>query len=179
MSEENLVLTELHGKVGLVTLNRPQVFNSLNLAFLTAIMDTLLALDQDVRVGALVICGNRRFFSIGVDVKEMLGATTVDMLQVDPVRQFDRIRLLEKPVIAAVSGWCLGCGCELAISCDMIIASETAKFGQPELNLGVIPGAGATQRLARTLGKHLAMEVILNNRILTAEEALRFGLVKS
>jgi enoyl-CoA hydratase len=125
----------------------------------------------------MVITGDERAFAAGADIKEMGDATAVQMLSRDQIGAFDRIRTIRKPIIAAVSGWCLGGGNELAMSCDMIIASETARFGQPEINLGVIPGAGGTQRLTHAVGKALAMEMVLNNRTLTAEEALHFGLI--
>ncbi len=115
--------------------------------------------------------------SAGADIKEMAEQSAVDMLLDDPISQYDRIRQVHKPVIAAVSGWCLGGACELMMACDMAVASETARFGQPEITIGVIPGAGGTQRLTRAVGKAIAMEMILNNRTLTAEEAVRFGLV--
>jgi enoyl-CoA hydratase len=141
------------------------------------LMDALEAYDANPEVGAIVITGSERAFAAGADIKEMAGATAVEMFLRDNIARFDRIRRLKKPVIAAVSGWCLGGGCELALSCDMIIASETARFGQPEITIGVIPGAGGTQRLARSIGKALAMEMVLNNRTLSAQEAAHFGLV--
>lgn len=177
MSNYSTVLVEISEQVGLVRLNRPQAMNAINQTLARELMDALLALDSDDQVGALVVTGNERVFAAGADIKEMADATAVEMLLRDTVSQFDRIRQVKKPVIAAVSGWCLGGGCELALSCDMIVASETARFGQPEINIGVIPGAGGTQRLARLLGKALTMEMVLNNRTLTAEEALRFGMV--
>jgi enoyl-CoA hydratase len=125
----------------------------------------------------MVITGDERAFAAGADIKEMADASAVEMLQRDNISAFDQIRKIKKPVIAAVSGWCLGGGNELAMSCDMIVASETARFGQPEINLGVIPGAGGTQRLTRAVGKAIAMEMVLNNRMLTAQEALDYGLV--
>jgi enoyl-CoA hydratase len=125
----------------------------------------------------MVITGDERAFAAGADIKEMSGASAVEMLLNDQIGIFDGLRAIHKPVIAAVSGWCLGGGNELAMSCDLIVASETARFGQPEINLGVIPGAGGTQRLARAVGKAIAMEMVLNNRVLTAAEALQYGLV--
>jgi enoyl-CoA hydratase len=124
-----------------------------------------------------VISGDARAFAAGADIKEMMDYSASEIMEKGHISPFDRIRNIAKPVIAAVSGWCLGGGNELAMSCDMIVASETARFGQPEINLGVIPGAGGTQRLTRAMGKALAMEMVLNNRTLSAEEALRFGLV--
>lgn len=171
------ILTERRGRVGLITLNRPQAMNALNRTLLSELMDALEAFDADAEVGAMVIAGNEKAFAAGADIKEMAEASAVEMLERDTIGLFDRIRRIKKPVIAAVSGWALGGGCELAMSCDMIIASETARFGQPEITIGVIPGAGGTQRLTRTVGKALAMEMVLNNRTLTAQEALQFGLV--
>lgn len=177
MSEYTTILVEKDERVGLVRLNRPQFMNALNSVLLRELMDALLALDADQDIGALVIAGNERVFAAGADIKEMADASAVEMLLRDTVSQFDRIRQVKKPVIAAVSGWCLGGGCELAMSCDMIIASESARFGQPEITIGVIPGAGGTQRLTRAVGKAIAMEMVLNNRTLTAQEALQMGLV--
>ena len=133
--------------------------------------------DADPDIGAIVLTGDERAFAAGADIKEMAGASAVDMIKADRIAIWDRIRNIKVPVIAAVSGWCLGGGHELAMGCDMIVASETAIFGQPEINLGVIPGAGGTQRLTRAVGKALAMEMVLNNRNLSADEALRYGLV--
>ena len=177
MTAYETILTEVHGRVGLVRLNRPKVRNALNALLLNELMDALAAFDAEETVGAMVITGDERVFAAGADIKEMASASAVDMLRLDYVSPFEHIRRIKKPVIAAVSGWCLGGGNELAMSCDMIIASETAKFGQPEINIGVIPGAGGTQRLARAVGKTLAMEMVLNNRTLTAVEAYQFGLV--
>jgi enoyl-CoA hydratase len=177
VSEHTTILVEKRERVGLIRLNRPQFMNALNRELLGALMSALEELDAQADIGAIVITGNERLFAAGADIKEMAGASAVDMLERDVVSQFDRIRQIKKPVIAAVSGWCLGGGCELAMSCDMIIASEAARFGQPEITIGVIPGAGGTQRLTRAVGKAIAMEMVLNNRTLTAEEAQRYGLV--
>ena len=171
------ILVETRARVGLVRLNRPQAMNALNSALVSELMEALKALDADPEIGAIVITGNERAFAAGADIKEMAGASAVDMLLHDNISKFDLIRQIKKPVIAAVSGWCLGGGNELALSCDMIVASETARFGQPEINLGVIPGAGGTQRLTRAVGKSIAMEMVLNNRTLTADEAMQYGLV--
>ena len=177
MSDYTSILVEIHGRVGLVRLNRPQALNALNNTLLRELMDALLAFDADPAIGAMVITGNERAFAAGADIREMAEATPVEMLLWDNIAQFDRLRQVRKPIIAAVSGHCLGGGNELAMSCDMIVASETARFGQPEINLGVIPGAGGTQRLTKAVGKALAMEMVLNGRVLSAEEALRYGLV--
>jgi enoyl-CoA hydratase len=171
------ILTETRGRVGLLTLNRPLALNALNNALITELMDALAAFDADEGVNAMVIAGSQRVFAAGADIKEMADKSIQQMLDNDPTAVFGRIRTIRKPVIAAVSGWALGGGCELALSCDMIVASESARFGLPEVTIGVIPGAGGTQRLPRAVGKALAMEMILNNRTLSAVEALQAGLV--
>jgi enoyl-CoA hydratase len=172
-----LILTEVRGRVGLVTLNRPQAMNALNNQSMRELMDALEAFDSNDAIGAMVITGNAKAFAAGADIKEMAGQSNHQMMDRDHVAVFGRIRAIRKPVIAAVSGWALGAGCEVALSCDMIVASESARFGQPEINIGVIPGAGGTQRLTRAVGKAIAMEMILNDRRLTAEEAYQFGMV--
>jgi enoyl-CoA hydratase len=172
-----MILTETRGRVGLITLNRPKALNALNNQLLNEMMDALDAFDKDDTVGAMVITGNEKAFAAGADIKEMADKSPQEMKDEKRVVVFDRIRSIEKPVIAAVSGWALGGGCEVALSCDMIVASESAKFGQPEITIGVIPGAGGTQRLTHAVGKALAMDMILNNRTLSAQEALEFGLV--
>ena len=170
------ILTETRGRVGLVTLNRPKAMNALNNQLVRELMDALEAFDNDDNVGAVVVTGNEKTFAAGADIKEMSDKTARQMMDVDFVKAFSRIMSMRKPIIAAVSGYALGGGCEVAMSCDMIVASETAKFGQPEITIGVIPGAGGTQRLTRAVGKAIAMEMILNNRTLSAQEALQFGL---
>jgi enoyl-CoA hydratase len=172
-----LILTETHGHVGLIKLNRPQAMNALNNQLMRELMDALETFDKNDAVGAMVITGNEKAFAAGADIKEMADKSIEQMMDRDHVAVFGRIRTIWKPVIAAVSGWALGAGCEVALSCDMIVASESAKFGQPEINIGVIPGAGGTQRLTRAVGKALAMEMILNDRRLTAQEAYQFGMV--
>jgi len=171
------ILTETRGRVGLVTLNRPEAMNALNSTILDELMSALEAFDADGTIGAMVVTGNEKVFAAGADIKEMAEASEKEMRQSPFIGSFDRIRGIKKPIIAAVSGWALGGGCELAMSCDMIIASEKAKFGQPEVTIGVIPGAGGTQRLTLAVGKAVAMEMVLNNRTLSAQEALSFGLV--
>ena len=171
------ILTERHNHVGLVTLNRPQAMNALTNQLLREVMDALESFDADDHIGVVVITGNEKAFAAGADIKEMVDKSITEMIDSDHVGVFGRIRAIQKPVIAAVSGWALGGGCEVALSCDMIVASESAKFGQPEITIGVIPGAGGTQRLTRAVGKALAMEMILNNRTLSAQEAYQFGLV--
>ena len=177
MSMYTSILEEKRGRVGVVRLNRPQAFNALNKILVAELMTALKEFNRDPEIGALLITGDERAFAAGADIKEMVEASAVDMLLRDQISLFDGIRQIAKPVIAAVSGWCLGGGNELAMSCDLIVASETARFGQPEINLGVIPGAGGTQRLTRAVGKPIAMEMVLNNRTLTAQEALQYGLI--
>ena len=177
MAEYQTILVETRKRVGLVKLNRPKMLNALDSTLMSELMEALATLDADPAIGCMVVTGDERAFAAGADIKEMSQASAVHMITRDHISHFDRIRQIKKPVIAAVSGWCLGGGNELAMSCDMIVASETARFGQPEINLGVIPGGGGTQRLAKAVGKALAMEMVLNNRNLTAEEALRYGLV--
>lgn len=172
-----LILAEVRGRVGLVTFNRPQAMNALNNQLMRELMDALAAFDKNEAVGAIVITGNEKAFAAGADIKEMADQSIQQMMDRDHVAVFGRIRTIQKPVIAAVSGWALGGGCEVALSCDMIVASESARFGQPEITIGVIPGAGGTQRLTRAVGKAIAMEMIINNRTLTAQEAYQFGMV--
>ncbi|MCA9969040.1 MAG: enoyl-CoA hydratase/isomerase family protein [Anaerolineales bacterium] len=171
------ILTRVDGRVGIVQFNRPKALNAMNPGMMGETMDALEAFDQDPAVGALVVTGSERAFAAGADIKEMAQASVVDMLHNPFIDYWDRLRRISKPVIAAVSGFALGGGCELAMACDMIVASESAQFGQPEINLGVIPGAGGTQRMTRAVGKALAMEIVLNDRRLTADEAMRYGLV--
>lgn len=171
------ILIETREHIGLVRINRPKARNALNSTVLHELIEALEAFDKDPIVGAIVITGDDQAFAGGADIKEMADASAVHMLTRSHIPLFDRLRGIHKPVIAAVSGFCLGGGNELAMTCDMIVASETARFGQPEINLGVIPGAGGTQRLTRAVGKALAMEMVLNNRWLSAQEALQFGLV--
>jgi enoyl-CoA hydratase len=171
------IRTELHDRAGLIRINRPEAMNALNGQVMQELAQALEAFDADPRVGAIVLTGDDRAFAAGADIKEMAEASAVEMLLADRISHWDRIQRIKKPVIAAVSGWCLGGGNELAMACDLIVASESARFGQPEINLGVMPGAGGTQRLARAIGKALTMEMVLNNRTLSAAEALAHGLV--
>ena len=177
MKEYKNILTEIKGRVGVVTLNRPKAYNALNYQLLSELMDALTSFDNDKFIGAMVITGNEKTFAAGADISDMVDASPEEMKDSPFIPAFDLIRGIKKPVIAAVSGYCLGGGCELAMSCDLIISSESAVFGQPEINLGIIPGAGGTQRLTRAVGKVVAMEIILNNRTLSAEEAYSFSLI--
>ena len=171
------IQSEVRGRAGLVRLHRPAAMNALNTALMDELVQALESFDAAPEVGAIVITGDERAFAAGADIGEMAQASAVDMLLADRIARWDRMRRIRKPIVAAVSGWCLGGGNELAMACDLIVASETAKFGQPEINLGVMPGAGGTQRLTRAVGKALAMEMVLNNRTLSAQEALQAGLV--
>ena len=171
------ILTRTEGRVGIAQLNRPKALNALNRELMAELLTALNQFDTDPAIGAMIVTGNERAFAAGADIKQMAEATSVTMLDNPFIDYWDRLRRLNKPVIAAISGFALGGGCELAMACDMIIASETAQFGQPEINIGVIPGAGGTQRMTRAVGKALAMEIVLNGRFLTAPEAAHYGLV--
>ncbi|MFN5168377.1 MAG: enoyl-CoA hydratase-related protein [Cyclobacteriaceae bacterium] len=163
--------------VALIELNRPKELNALNPQLMGELRDALVGLDKDERVRAIIITGNERAFAAGADIKQMADKSAIDMLVLDQFSTWDQIRKVKKPIIAAVSGFALGGGCELAMMCDMIVASETAQFGQPEIKIGTIPGAGGTQRLTRAVGKAKAMELILTGRFISAEEARFYGLV--
>ncbi len=171
------ILTSSADRAGLIQLNRPQQLNALNAKVMEEVAVALEQFDQDERIGCIVITGNQRAFAAGADIKEMADASAVEMLRSDNIARWDRIKKIKKPIIAAVSGYCLGGGCELAMSCDLILASESAQFGQPEINIGVMPGAGGTQRLTRAIGKSKAMEMILTGRYLDARDAEQLGLV--
>lgn len=163
--------------VGLIRLNRPKELNALNLQLMQEIKTALLDFDHDSDIRSIVITGNERAFAAGADIKQMAGKTAIDMLQIDQFTTWDTIRKTKKPMIAAVSGFALGGGCELVMQCDMVIASETAQFGQPEINIGVMPGAGGTQRLTRAVGKVRAMEMVLTGTFISAQEAKDAGLI--
>ena len=163
--------------IALVRLNRPKELNALNLELMGELRDTLKELDANDDVRVIILTGNERAFAAGADIKQMSGRTAMDMLKIDQFSTWDQIRRTKKPIIAAVSGFALGGGCELAMICDMIVASESAKFGQPEIKIGVMPGAGGTQRLTRAVGKARAMEMVLTGNFISAEEAYKFGLV--
>jgi len=171
-----IILTKEAG-YAVIQLNRPDVLNAINMKLMEELVLVLEELDNDSEIRCIIITGNEKAFAAGADIKEMADATAVEMLQRDQFARWDRIRKIKKPIIAAVGGFALGGGCELAMTCDIIIASESAKFGQPEINLGVIPGAGGTQRLTRAVGKYKAMEMVLTGSMITAEEAKQWGLV--
>lgn len=160
-----------------VQLNRPKELNALNLQLMQELRDALKMLDEDENTRVIVLSGNEKAFAAGADIRQMAGQTAIDMFNTDQFSTWDAIKKTKKPIIAAVSGFALGGGCELAMLCDMIVASETARFGQPEIKIGVMPGAGGTQRLTRAVGKALAMEMVLTGRFITAEEAQQAGLI--
>jgi enoyl-CoA hydratase len=176
MTYTNILVTKQDG-YALVQFNRPDVLNAINIKLMEELVDALETLDKDNDVRVMILTGNEKAFAAGADIKEMADASAVEMLIRDQFARWDRIRKIKKPLIAAVSGFALGGGCELSMTCDIIIASETAKFGQPEINIGVMPGAGGTQRLTRAVGKAKAMEMVLTGKMISAEEALRWGLV--
>jgi enoyl-CoA hydratase len=176
MTYEN-ILVETHDTVGLIRLNRPQALNALNAALIAELGQALTRFDQDPKIGAVVLTGNEKAFAAGADIKEMAGKSYMEAYLGDFLASWDRVAHQRKPVIAAVAGFALGGGCELALMCDFIIAADTAKFGQPEIQLGVMPGAGGTQRLPRYIGKAKAMDLILTARMMDAAEAERSGLV--
>ena len=176
MSYETL-LTETRGAVALVTLNRPKALNALNSTIMAELTDALASFGKDDAIGAIVLTGSEKAFAAGADIKEMQGIDFVDAYLGDFISGWEAIASIRKPMIAAVSGFALGGGCELAMMCDFIIASDTAKFGQPEITLGVIPGMGGSQRLTRAIGKAKAMDLVLTGRMMDAAEAERAGLV--
>ncbi|MBK5011644.1 enoyl-CoA hydratase [Pseudomonas sp. S60] len=171
------ILLDIHGKVGLITLNRPQALNALNALIVSEINQALDQLERDPAIGCIVLTGSAKAFAAGADIKEMAGLEYPQIYVDDLFADADRIANRRKPIIAAVSGFALGGGCELAMMCDFILAGDNARFGQPEINLGVLPGMGGTQRLTRAVGKAKAMELCLTGRLMGAEEAERAGLV--
>ncbi len=172
------ILTETRGRAGIVTLNRPKQLNALNDGLMNEVGAALLAFDADDNIGAIVITGSDKAFAAGADIGAMSSWSYMDVYKSEYItRNWEQIRKVRKPVIAAVAGYALGGGCELAMMCDIIIAADTAKFGQPEIKLGIIPGAGGTQRLPRAVGKAKAMDLVLTARMMDAAEAERAGLV--
>ena len=177
MAYEN-ILVETRGAVGLITLNRPEALNALNAALVSELRAALDVFEDDSAIGAIVVTGNEKAFAAGADIKEMKDKSFVEAYTGDFItKDWERIATCRKPVVAAVAGFALGGGCEIAMMCDFILAGENAKFGQPEIKLGVMPGAGGTQRLTRFVGKSKAMEMILTGRMMDADEAERAGLV--
>ncbi|MCU0358526.1 MAG: enoyl-CoA hydratase-related protein [Cyclobacteriaceae bacterium] len=175
---EFIIVTENYEPgIALIQLNRPKELNALNKKLMEEVRDSLQQLDKNESVRVIIITGNEKAFAAGADIKQMADKSAIDMLMIDQFSTWDMIRKTKKPIIAAVSGFALGGGCEFAMMCDMIIASESARFGQPEIKIGTIPGAGGTQRLTKALGKAKAMELILTGRFLSAEEAHARGLV--
>ena len=178
MTPPEMIIVETHGPVGLIRLNRPAALNALCDQLMQELGTALLAFDADPAIGAIVLTGNEKAFAAGADIKEMKSRTYPAVMLNDFIgNHWETVLKVKKPVIAAVAGFALGGGCELAMMCDLVIAAETAKFGQPEINLGVIPGAGGTQRLTRAVGKSKAMDMILTARMMDAAEAERSNLV--
>ncbi|MCU1720567.1 MULTISPECIES: enoyl-CoA hydratase [unclassified Pseudomonas] len=171
------ILLEIRGKVGLITLNRPQALNALNRQIIGELNQALDSLEADANIGCIVLTGSAKAFAAGADIKEMAELSYPQIYVDDLFSDCDRVANRRKPIIAAVSGFALGGGCELALMCDFILAADNAKFGQPEINLGVLPGMGGTQRLTRAVGKAKAMELCLTGRLMGAEEAERAGVV--
>lgn len=176
MAYENII-SETRDAVGIITLNRPKALNALNSQLIDELNHALSGFQEDAAIGCVIITGSDKAFAAGADIREMKDKSFTDVYLGNFLSTWDRVSEFRKPMIAAVSGYCLGGGCELALMCDFIIASDTAKFGQPEITLGVIPGAGGTQRLARFIGKAKAMDMILTGRVMEATEAERCGLV--
>jgi enoyl-CoA hydratase len=176
MSYQN-ILVETHDSVGLIRLNRPDALNALNSELIAELNEALDGFEADDAIGCIVLTGSEKAFAAGADIKEMQSKSYMDTYMGDFIGKWERITTVRKPVIAAVAGYALGGGCEMAMMCDFILAADTAKFGQPEINLGVMPGAGGTQRLTRFVGKSKAMEMCLTGRMMDAEEAERAGLV--
>lgn len=163
--------------IALIQLNRPKELNALNLQLMQEVKKALMELDDNPEVRAIILTGNERAFAAGADIKQMAGKNAIDMYLIDQFSTWDQIRKTKKPMIAAVSGFALGGGCELVMHCDMVVASETAQFGQPEIKIGVMPGAGGTQRITRAVGKVRAMEMVLTGDFIDAQEALQMGLI--
>jgi enoyl-CoA hydratase len=176
MSTQTIVV-ERRGRVGIVRLNRPQALNALNVTLKDELLSAVEAFDADADVGCILMTGSDKAFAAGADIKEMADQSYIDIFRADYTADYERLARVRKPIIAAVAGFALGGGCELAMMCDLIIAADNAKFGQPEIKLGVIPGIGGTQRLARAVGKAKAMDLILTGRMMDAAEAERSGLV--
>ncbi len=171
------IITETRNRVGLITLNRPKALNALNATLMGELSEALDTFEADDRIGCIVLTGSEKAFAAGADIKEMQSKTYMEAYKEDFITPWEHLSRVRKPVIAAVAGYALGGGCEVAMMCDFILAADTAKFGQPEINLGIMPGSGGTQRLTRFVGKSKAMEMCLTGRMMDAEEAERSGLV--
>ncbi|MCB9175660.1 MAG: enoyl-CoA hydratase/isomerase family protein [Caldilineae bacterium] len=177
MADYQHILVDQDPPIATIRFNRPKVLNALSPELIGEMIDAMQRLDRDATVGAIVLTGDERAFAAGADIGAMAESTVVEQIGRDQFATWDKLRKIRKPIIAAVSGWALGGGNETAMMCDMIVASETARFGQPEINIGIMPGAGGTQRLAQALGKARAMELVLTGRPITADEALAAGLI--
>lgn len=175
--QDDLILSEIDGHVGIIRLNRPKVLNALNPELMTKLAAQMETFDDDATIHVILLAGSERAWAAGADIGDMAEQTAVTMYERDQFATWDRIKRIKKPIVAAVSGYALGGGCELMMLCDIVIASETAQIGQPEINIGVMPGAGGTQRLTRAVGKATAMDVILTGRFLSAKESLAAGLI--
>src|SRR5215471_14153479 len=171
------IIVERQGRVGIVRLNRPQALNALNATLKNELLDAIEAFDADANVGCILLAGSDKAFAAGADIKEMADKSYIDIFRADYAGDYERLTRVRKPLMAAVAGFALGGGCELAMLCDFIIAADNAKFGQPEIKLGIIPGIGGTQRLTHAVGKAKAMDMILTGRTMDAQEAERAGLV--
>jgi len=174
---DDIILTHVDDHVGVIQLNRPEVYNAVSFEMLAELAGACERFDADEQVHVILIHGSEKAFSAGADIKDMSSAEAVHWYKTDPLLPWERLARIRKPIIAAVTGFAFGGGCELAMTCDIIIAAQSAKFGQPEIKIGIMPGAGGTQRLIRAVGKPLAMDMILSGRPITADEALRAGLV--
>jgi len=173
------ILVETRGHVGLITLNRPKAMNALNSELIAELGRAIDGFEADQRIGSLILTGSEKAFAAGADIKEMAPLNFVDAFIADYAEALDRVARARKPIVGAVAGYCLGGGCELAMMCDLIIAADTAKFGQPEINLGITPGFGGTQRLPRNVGEGWAKYLVLSGRVIRADEALRIGLIQA
>lgn len=177
MSNESLILSQVSGPVGIVRFNRPKLLNALNPELMTQLADQLETWDRDPSINVMLLAGSERAWAAGADIGDMAEQSAISMYERDQFATWDRIKRIKKPIVAAVSGFALGGGCELMMMCDVIIASDNVQIGQPEINIGVMPGAGGTQRLTRAVGKAVAMDMILTGRFIGAKEALAAGLV--
>jgi enoyl-CoA hydratase len=174
---ENVLVEKYENRVGIVKLNRPNSLNALSLSLMKDLLQAINEFESDESIGSIIVTGGEKIFSAGADIKEMMNINSIDALKAGILDYFDDIQKITKPIIAAISGYCLGGGLELAMACDILVAGENARFGQPEINIGVMPGAGGTQRLARAIGKYKAMDLILTGRQISAREAFDYGLL--